>query len=149
MMLSLEKRTKRGNLRRLPQNDLLIDFASNDYLGLARSPVLKKQVLQEMERVEMDSLNGLGSTGSRLFTGNSAYAEQLEQSIAHFHGYETGLLFHCGYLANLGLISSLGGPRDSIFYDTHIHASTRDGIRLSRAAAYPFRHQDVSTLKRG
>lgn len=119
----------------------LIDFASNDYLGLARSSLLKK-------KIEQASMLGYGSTGSRLLTGNHPYAEKLEENIARYHGYEAGLLFNCGYMANLGLISSIANEKDTIFFDTDVHASTHDGIRLSRAQAFPFGHQDLDHLEK-
>jgi 8-amino-7-oxononanoate synthase len=142
----LLKRKRFGNLRQLPIIRDLIDFSSNDYLGLAKSSNLAASVMQE-ERVHTDLLNGLGSTGSRLLTGNSIYAQELEDRIAMFHGYEAGLLFNCGYMANVGLLSTIGGFEETIFFDVGVHASTRDGIRLSRAKAFPFRHNDLEHLE--
>lgn len=142
----LERRSKQGNLRKLSITSSLIDFASNDYLGLSRSAHLIKAVFQEWKE-HLHSLNGLGSTGSRLLTGNSLYAEDLEDKIAQFHGYESGLLFSCGYMANVGLLSSIASEEDVIFFDAGVHASTRDGIRLSRAHAFPFRHNDLTHLE--
>lgn len=115
---ALAMREKNGTLRQL------VDFASNDYLGLARS-----------------------STGSRLLTGNSVYAENLEDEIAAFHGFEAGLLFNCGYMANIGLLSTVACEDDCVIFDAHIHASTRDGIQLSKAAAFPFRHNNLESLE--
>src|ERR1700746_605894 len=102
MTLHLEnrllKRTKLGNLRKLQTIHTSIDFFSNDLRGLARSPQLATSVFQEGQ-MHLSHLNGLGSTGSRLLTGNSLYAQDLEEKIAKFHGYEAGLLFSCGYMA--------------------------------------------------
>ena len=151
MILQIEnrvlKRTKFGNLRKLQniQTQPLIDFSSNDYLGLARSSQLAKSVFQECE-MHLSHLNGLGSTGSRLLTGNTVYAQELEEKIAEFHGYEAGLLFNCGYMANVGLLSAITNQESVIFYDAAVHASTHDGIRLSRAKAFPFRHNDLEHL---
>ncbi len=142
----LEKRKTRGNLRQLHIARPLIDFSSNDYLGLARSSELASSVFQEWE-TRVGHLNGLGSTGSRLLTGNSIYAQDLEEKIARFHGYEAGVLFSCGYMANVGLLSASATHESSIFFDERVHASTRDGIRLSRAKAYPFRHNDLNHLE--
>ena len=136
-------RKKLGNLRRLQVHSNLIDFASNDYLGLAKSPLLKRATLQKW----IFSPHLLGSTGSRLLTGNSAYVERLEKKIATFHGYEEGLLFNCGYMANLGLLSCIAGEKEAILFDAHIHASSRDGIRLSQASSFPFRHNDLYHLE--
>lgn len=142
----LLKRTKAGNLRALKITQPIIDFSSNDYLGLARSPRLATAVFKEWE-MHLSHLNGLGSTGSRLLTGNSLYAQELEENIAKFHGYEAGLLFNCGYMANVGLLSAVANQESVIFFDAAIHASTHDGIRLSRAKAFPFRHNDLEHLE--
>ena len=142
----LAMRKKLGNLRQLSSAHSPIDFSSNDYLGLARSSRLAACVLQECERYS-GHLNGLGSTGSRLLTGNSTYAQNLEEEIARFHGYETGLLFSCGYMANVGLLSTIANQDSIVFFDAGIHASTHDGIRLSRAQAFPFRHNDPDHLE--
>jgi len=150
MTLHLEnrllKRTKLGNLRTLKITQPMIDFSSNDYLGLARSPQLATSVFQEWQ-MHLSHLNGLGSTGSRLLTGNSLYAQELEEKIAKFHGYEAGLLFSCGYMANVGLLTAITNQESVIFYDAAVHASTHDGIRLSRAKAFPFRHNDLEHLE--
>src|SRR5260221_4296385 len=79
----LNKRKMAGNLRKLKrEKNCLIDFASNDYLGLAKENALQVDV---------------GSTGSRLLTGNTRFVEMLEEEIAHFHGYQAGLIFTSGY----------------------------------------------------
>lgn len=142
----LLKREKYGNLRQLNVSQNLIDFCSNDYLGLARSLNLADLVSQESSK-HKTFLNGLSSTGSRLLTGNSGYAQDLEQKIAAFHGFEAGLLFNCGYMANLGLLSTIADKADFIFFDSKIHASTRDGICLSQANAFPFKHNDIAHLE--
>ncbi|CUI17392.1 8-amino-7-oxononanoate synthase [Candidatus Protochlamydia naegleriophila] len=141
----LAERERKGCMRQLILRPGLIDFASNDYLGLARSPRLEREVLKEWKGAE--PLNRLGSTGSRLLTGHSLYAEELEAKVAAFHGYEAGLLFTCGYMANMGLLSAVAGSGDAIFYDAHIHASIRDGMRLSLASCYPFKHQHAEHLE--
>lgn len=137
----LIERELKGNLRKLCNKNSLIDFSSNDYLGLARSQILKNRAFNEFKDCK------IGSTGSRLLTGNSKLAEQIEKQISKYHGFESGLLFGSGYMANLGLLSSVANQEDVIFYDTHIHASMHDGIRLSGAAAFPFRHNDVNHLE--
>lgn len=135
-------RQKLKNLRQLKPSLNLIDFASNDTLGLARSFELKQLILNELPSFFH------GSTGSRLLTGNSLYAEKLENRIAAFHGFEAGLLFSCGYMANLGLLSAVAASEDRIFFDAGIHASTLDGIKLSNARAFPFRHNDLAHLEK-
>lgn len=138
----LSKRKQIGNFRSLQLKENIIDFASNDYLGLARSQQLKLAVLSEWE-----TLDCLGSTGSRLLTGNNSYVEDLEKSIAGFHGFETGLIFNCGYMANVGLVSSIVEDKDIFLFDSHIHASLHEGIRIAKAKAFPFRHNDLDHLE--
>lgn len=143
----LEQRKIKGNLRELCLTPPLIDFASNDTLGLARCALLKTAWIEEWKK-NSSPLNGLGSTGSRLLTGNSAYAQALEMRIAAFHGYSAALLFGSGYMANLGLLSAIASEKSTLLFDANVHASTRDGIRLSRAAAFPFRHNDLEHLEK-
>ncbi|PJD95287.1 MAG: 8-amino-7-oxononanoate synthase [Parachlamydia sp.] len=143
----LAKRKAQHHFRELSLKPNLIDLASNDYLGLARSPVLRQFILNELQDIP-SSLNGFGSTGSRLLTGNSLYCLDLEAHIASFHGYQAGTLFNCGYMANIGLFAAIAGENDCILYDAHIHASMHDGFRLSPAQAFPFRHNDLDHLER-
>lgn len=140
----LQKRIRMGNLRTLQPQRQLIDFASNDYLGLARSQELAEAILREWKRCGLL----LGSTGSRLLTGNAAYAQKIEARLAAFHGFEAGTLFNCGYMANAGLHSAIATNEDIFLFDSHVHASVRDGIRLSQARAYPFRHNDLEHLEK-
>lgn len=135
----LARREAAGTLRRLTHGRPAIDFASNDTLGLARSHQLTSLVATAEPRA--------GSTGSRLLTGNSALAEELENAIAQFHGYASGTLFGCGYLANVGLLSAVTSDGDTIFFDAQVHASMHDGIRLSGARAFAFRHNDMAHLE--
>lgn len=150
MLMNFEKklkhRQKRGNLRELQILRSRIDFSSNDYLGLARSSKLAACMREESYKHAELSCQ-LGSTGSRLLTGNSEYAQDLEDKIARFHGYEAGLLFNCGYMANIGLLSTIADQESVVFFDNGVHASTYDGIRLSRAKAFPFRHNDLNHLE--
>jgi 8-amino-7-oxononanoate synthase len=143
----LQTRELENNKRYLKSVDNLIDFASNDYLGLARSPELAQRIALEIDQ-QNKRLNGFGSTGSRLLTGHSSYCERIEEQIAHFHQYEAALLFNCGYMANLGLLSTIASKNDVIIFDVNVHPSTKDGIRLSLGDAYPFRHQDVDHLEK-
>jgi 8-amino-7-oxononanoate synthase len=141
----LNERKQAGNYRTLkPESIDLIDFASNDYLGFAHSSTLKHLIVEELAR-HPDHLNG--STGSRLLSGNLRYAENLEQQIATYHTHEAGLLFNSGYDANLGLFSSLPQRSDTVITDELIHASIIDGIRLSNANRYTFRHNDLASLE--
>lgn len=141
---SLQNRKEQNALRKLSNKDHLIDFCSNDYLGFARSEKLKNNSIKEFASLPFQKN---GSTGSRLLTGNLAYAEQLEKRITTFHNAESGLIYNSGYDANLGLFSALGKNGDTIIYDELIHASVRDGIKLSSASAFMFRHNDLKHLE--
>ena len=141
---AIQKRQEQNAFRKLVVNDQLIDLCSNDYLGFARSVELKNKIFAEYTSLEKQ-LNG--STGSRLLTGNSAYAENLEKEIAAFHDAEAGLIYNSGYDANLGLFSAVLQKGDSIIYDELIHASIHDGIKLSSASAYLFKHNDLKHLE--
>jgi len=122
--------------RQLPSPlDGLTDFCSNDYLGYAR-------IKMETSAEEMG-----GATGSRLISGNSRLAEEVEDQLAHFHQAEAALLFGSGYTANIGLLSAVVGRKDTIVYDKLLHASLRDGITLSRARALGFAHNDLGDLQ--
>lgn len=141
----LEHRKQAGNYRSLKSEVTgLIDFASNDYLGFARSKELKRLIDLELNS-HGDYLNG--STGSRLLTGNINYAQQLEAEIAAVHQHEAGLIFNSGYDANVGLFSSLPQRGDTVITDELIHASIIDGIRLGNANRYTFKHNDLDSLE--
>ncbi|MBN9376866.1 MAG: hypothetical protein BGO14_01705 [Chlamydiales bacterium 38-26] len=142
--LRLERRKRFLNYRELLLKNSPIDFASNDYLGLARSTKLKEAF--EIAWHQYEDIR-LGSSGSRLLTGNSREVLHLEEQIAHFHGYAAGTLFNCGYMANIGVLSAVATEKDAIFYDTHVHASMHDGMRLSAASRIPFRHQNMQDLE--
>ncbi|MGZ3751452.1 MAG: aminotransferase class I/II-fold pyridoxal phosphate-dependent enzyme [Mucilaginibacter sp.] len=140
----LDERKYSGTYRALRPENGLVDFCSNDYLGFARSTVLKRLIEQEID-ANNKALNG--STGSRLLSGNLKYTETLEREIAIFHKSEAGLIYNSGYDANLGLFSSLAQRGDTIILDELIHASIIDGARLSRANRFTFRHNDLQSLE--
>jgi 8-amino-7-oxononanoate synthase len=140
----LSERSLLGSYRILKPENSLVDFCSNDYLGFARSPVLKSSIDDEVNKYT-GSLNG--ATGSRLISGNLNYTEKLEHDIAAFHNSEAGLLFNSGYDANVGLFSSLPQRGDTIITDELIHASIIDGARLSYANRYTFKHNDLNSLE--
>lgn len=119
----------------------LIDFSSNDYLGLSRHPELIAQSQKKSEEW------GVGSGGSRLMSGDTSLHHQLESDIASFKGAEAALVFGCGYLANTGIISSLMKPDDVIFADKLCHASIIDGVRLSKCKFFRFNHNDTNHLE--
>ncbi len=140
----LQQRTENGLLRRLKSVSLPYDFCSNDYLGFAKSEKLKDLIGKQLENLVYYKN---GSTGSRLISGNHAYTEETERLIANFHEAEAGLIFNSGYDANVGLLSSIPQRGDTIITDELIHASLIDGARLSHAARYKFKHNDLADLE--
>lgn len=114
------------------------DFSSNDYLALAGSPRLAAAV-----RRALDEGAAVGSGGSRLLRGNDPRHEALEADAARFFGAEAALFFGSGYAANTALLSALPQRGDLVVHDEWVHASTLDGVRLGRARAVPFAHNDA------
>jgi len=143
---ALQKRIELDALRSLRTSNQLIDFCSNDYLGFSRSNTLQQAIENEWEALPV---HYNGATGSRLISGNTAYAENLEKTIAAFHEAEAGLIYNSGYDANVGLFSALGqnDTAATFIYDELIHASVHDGIKLSRSTAYLFKHNDLYHLE--
>lgn len=139
----LQKRISEGSLRKLFINNNLIDFCSNDYLGFARGRELEETIINS----PYFGNGGVGSTGSRLISGNSTFVEELENYIAKFHKAQAGLIFNSGYDANVGLFSCIAKKGDTILYDELIHASVHDGMRMGIAFTHSFRHNDVSHLE--
>lgn len=137
MQQMLDKRKAEDLYRSLQVNDGLIDFCSNDYLSFSRTLQLPAPATYPN-----------GSTGSRSISGNTAYAEELEQFLAAFHRTGAALLFNSGYDANLGLFSCIARKEDTIITDELIHASIIDGCRLSYATRYRFAHNDAADLEK-
>jgi 8-amino-7-oxononanoate synthase len=129
----LRNREEEGTMRSLSLLGELADYYSNDYLGLSK--------------IQIETKGKGGSTGSRLISGNSEAAEQCEEFLADWFKTEAALVFNSGYDANLGFFSSVPQKGDTVLYDELIHASVRDGIRLSFATSFSFRHNDVGDLK--
>ena len=118
-----------------------VDFASNDYLGLARSPRLRAAVTAALARGV-----AVGSGGSRLLRGNDPEHEALEAEAASFFGSESALFFSSGYAANSALLSTLPQRGDLIVHDALVHASAHEGIRLGRATRVAARHNDADAI---
>ena len=135
--LDLKKTT--NSYRTLPNFEGMIDFCSNDYLGFSK-------LLIPFESTDISLPTG--ATGSRLISGNSSLAEETESMIAAFHNAEAALIFNCGYMANVGLFSSVIDTHDVVIHDELIHASVIDGIRLSFGQRLKFKHNDVDDLER-
>ncbi len=120
----------------------LINFCSNDYLGLAGDPRLKEAAIASITK------DGLGAGASRLICGNMSAHEALEKRLAVFKGVESALVFSTGYMANVGIISSLFGRDDLILWDRLNHASIIDGIKLSGAEHKRYPHHDMEALEK-
>ena len=129
----LEERKASNALRKLDNQNGLIDFSSNDYLGFAKS----KTIFQNShDYLVGHNIIQNGSTGSRLLSGNNQLYNIIESMLASFHNSETALVYNSGYDANVGFFSSIPQRNDIILYDEFIHASIRDGIKMSNAKAY-------------
>jgi len=115
---------------------------SNNYLGLADDPEMKKAAAEAALKY------GTGSAGSRFLNGNTVAANALEDKLAKFKGREAGLIFSAGYQMNLGVISSLLKKGDVAIVDKLDHASILDGVKLSEAEMVRFRHNDMKDLER-
>jgi 8-amino-7-oxononanoate synthase len=121
----------------------VINFSSNNYLGLANHPALR-----EAAKVAIDRY-GCGSGASRLISGNMTLHEELESKIAQLKGTEAALVFNSGFQANTGIIPVLVGEEDVILSDALNHASIIDGCRLARATIVVYGHCDLNELERG
>lgn len=137
-------RKKEETFRSLESKEGLIDFVSNDYLGFASNESLFSKTFQLLLT---ESVASNGSGGSRLLSGNHKLYNKLEPLLANFYKSEAALVFNSGYDANMGLFSALPQRGDLVFYDEYVHASIREGIRMSHAKAYSFLHNDLSSLK--
>jgi len=119
----------------------LLDFSSNDYLGLAEHPALIAAAHNALGRF------GAGSGAARLMSGDLSVHHELEEAVARLKGKEAALTFGSGYMANTGIIPALVGRHDRIFSDRLNHASIHDGCRLSGARLIRFRHNDLNHLE--
>jgi len=119
----------------------VLNFSSNNYLGLANHPALKKAAKEAIDRY------GCGAVASRLISGNMTLHEELEEKIAKLKGTEAALVFNSGFQANVGIIPALAGEGDVIFSDELNHASIIDGCRLARAKTVVYPHCDPAALE--
>ena len=120
----------------------LVDFSSNDYLGLAHHPA----VAAEMGACALRT--GAGSAASHLVTGHGMEHERLEEELAAFLGRESSLLFSTGYMANLGVMTALAGRGERVLLDRLSHASIIDGALLSGARFKRYPHNDTMAAER-
>ena len=140
----------RGDLDRLQQAGRYrsltprtgIDFASNDYLGLANDQRLRDAVAAALDRGV-----AVGSGGSRLLRGNDPEIATLEAEAAVMFGAEAALFFSTGFAANVALLATLPQPGDLIVHDALIHASVHDGLKLSRAPSVAAAHTDAQAVE--
>ncbi len=130
----------RGRERRLIGREGA-DFASNDYLGLANSPLLREAVEAALARGVP-----IGSGGSRLLRGNHPEHEALESEAAAFFGRESALYFSSGYAANAALLATLPQRGDLVLFDELIHASAHEGMRLGRAEVRQAAHNELAAF---
>lgn len=119
----------------------LLNFSSNDYLGLRTHPEVKQAAIHAIET------SGFGSGASRLVCGDHPQMHQLEAELATWKGYESCLMLGSGVLANIGLIQALCDRRTHLFSDKLNHASLVDGARLSGATNHRFQHRDNNALE--
>lgn len=139
----LNDRKEKDTFRQLPSKNTLVDFSSNDYLGFSKSQKIFENALKLLAKGNIQN----GATGSRLLSGNHSLYEEVEGMLCDYHKTEAALVFNSGYDANIGFFSSVPQRGDVIFYDEFIHASIRDGIKMSNARAYKFKHNDVGDLR--
>ena len=119
----------------------LVSFSCNDYLGLARDPRVLAAARAALEE------HGAGACASRLITGDHPLLGELERRLAAFKGAEAACVFGSGYLANMGIISTLVGPNDLVLLDELVHSSLISGAKLSGARTLNFRHNDAAHLR--
>ncbi|MEM9508035.1 MAG: 8-amino-7-oxononanoate synthase [Cyanobacteria bacterium P01_E01_bin.35] len=119
----------------------VVNFASNDYLGLAGDQRLIDAAVAATQAY------GTGSTGSRLLSGHKELHQELEQAIASWKQTEAALVFSSGYLANLGTVAAVVGSRDLILGDQYNHSSLKKGAILSGATAIDYLHNDLTDLR--
>ena len=148
----IEKRKKENLLRELVEVRPLgggkmisggreyVNLSSNDYLGLASHPKIRSAAIKALDPV-------FGASASRLMTGSTESHSALEEMVATFKGKPAAMVFNSGYQANVGVISALCGKGDCVFSDRLNHASIVDGIKLSGASMFRFRHNDADHLE--
>lgn len=140
----LEERKANNALRQLGDHTTSIDFSSNDYLGFSNNKTIFNNA---HEFLKGHNITNNGSTGSRLLSGNHRLYNVIENILANFHNEESALVYNSGYDANIGFFSSVPQRGDIILYDEYIHASIRDGIGMSNAKSYKFKHNDLIDIE--
>lgn len=128
-----ERRSRQGGRIELDGREL-INFCSNDYLGMSSDEAVIQRVSEEVKKF------GVGSGSASLLSGRSSLHAELEKELARFAGSESALIFSSGYLANTGAIPALTDRKDFIFHDKLNHASLIDGVLASKAAQKRYPH---------
>lgn len=139
----LEDRKAANALRKLGTPTICIDFTSNDYLGFSKNENIYANTHALLNE---HNCKQNGASGSRLLSGNHPLYPIVEGVLCNFHQSESALIFNSGYDANVGFFSSVPQRGDVILYDEYAHASVRDGVAMSHAKAYKFRHNDLRHL---
>ena len=135
--VTVDHRVATGRALTVADGRELVDFSSNDYLGLARHPALAAAMAKCAART------GAGSGASHLITGHGAEHDRLEEELAAFTRRERALLFSSGYMANLAVMTALAGRSERVLLDRLCHASLIDGARLSGATLVRYAHADA------
>jgi 8-amino-7-oxononanoate synthase len=138
-------RSETNALRSLSSSTAAVDFASNDYLGFSKAKVIFDDAHAYMLQ---HGVHINGAAGSRLISGNHRLYDVAEEYLCSYHQSESALIFNSGYDANIGFFSSVPQKGDVVLYDEYIHASIRDGIRLSYASAYKYNHNSIQGLQK-
>lgn len=139
----LDKREKQGNLRTLKSDKNLVDFVSNDYLGLSVNQELQAKISYAFQSGNYKN----GGAGSRLLSGNYDLYNDLENELCSVFKSESTLIFNSGYSANQALVSSIAEKGDTILYDLLAHVCLKEGAWLSKADSAAFRHNDLNDLE--
>lgn len=119
-----------------------LHFSSNNYLGLAGHPKLKKVAIEAIKKF------GLGTGSARLISGNTELHFRLEKKLAEFKNTEAAIVFPTGYMTNVGTISALVGPGDAVIIDRLVHASVVDACWQSRAKVLVYQHCETVQLEK-
>ncbi|WP_406685458.1 pyridoxal phosphate-dependent aminotransferase family protein [Seonamhaeicola sp. MEBiC1930] len=141
----LVERKANNALRTLETKSNLVDFSSNDYLGFSKNEHIFDNAHNYLAG---HNIKQNGATGSRLLSGNHGLYPVVESILEGFHQSDSALIFNSGYNANVGFFSSVPQRGDVVLYDEYSHASIRDGIQMSNAKAYKFKHNDLETLEK-
>ena len=128
----------RENTRLIINKQSLINFTQNDYLALSTHPLVKRAFIRGVRQY------GLGSSASASLSGFYSAQHELEEKMAAFLQRDRALFFNSGFNANLGLLTALANRHTNVYSDKHCHASILDGIQLSRARHFRFKHNDVN-----